>query len=308
MQKKISKLNLFKQFANLDEYTGECRIVDKSEFIGDYSALYFTNGGDWCRRTTFAKAPNNYKFATATRTGRINLLWDANDDEKARVEEYFKAHCNFINSTNKVKDKTKDKIKDKTKDNKDNKDNIPTRCSLGIKYIKSFGKFESSSDTTRAIRNDILEFYKTQSCVGCGSNSELQCDHKNGLYNNLRVLNLETQTPEDFQSLCRHCNCQKRQVEKKTRETNKRYGATNIPHLRPFGINYIEGDETLDINNPNTLRGTYWYDPVAFTKYIHTQQLQQLINNTKPNDYDINLINKMKHMSISNKKKIIKKK
>lgn len=267
-EKKISKLNLFKKFVNLDEDTGECRIVDKSEFIGDYSALYFTNDGDWCRRTTFAKAPNNYKFATATGTGRINLLWDANDDEKAKVEEYLKAQCNFINSSNKVKDKAKDKSKDKSKDK--TKDNIQTPCSAGIKYIKSFGKFESSN-TTRAIRKDILEFYKTQSCVNCGSNTELQCDHKNGLYNNLRVLNLETQTLDDFQSLCRHCNCQKRQVEKKTRETGKRYGATNIQHLQPFGINYIEGDDTLDINNPNTLRGTYWYDPVAFTKYIHTQ-------------------------------------
>lgn len=303
MQKKISKLNLFKKLANLNEDNGECRIVDKAEFIGEYIELNFTNGGDWCRRTSFSKAPNNYKIATATGTGRINLLWDADDDEKARVEEYFKEHCNFINLTNKTKDKTKDKVKDKAKDKKDN---IRTRCGVGIKYIRSFGKFVASSDTTRAIRKDILEFYKTQSCVGCGSNAELQCDHKNGLYNDIRVLNLKTQTLDDFQSLCRHCNCQKRQVEKKTRETGKRYGATNIPHMRPFGINYTEGDDTLDINNPNTLRGTYWYDPIAFTKYIHQQQQtkQQIlpVSSDKNIIGIIDIIDKMEQMSISKKK------
>ena len=276
-QKKSSKLNLFKKLANLNEDTGECRIVDKAEFINEYRDLNFTNGGDWCRRSSFSKAPNNYKIATATGTGKINLLWDANDDEKARVEEYFKLHCNFVNA-------------------KDKKNKEQNRTSASIKYIRSFGKFDASSDKTRAIRKDILEYYKTKSCVNCGSNAELQCDHKNGLYNDPRVLNLETQTLDDFQSLCRHCNCQKRQVEKKTRETGKRYEATNIPHMRAFGINYIEGDETVDINNPNALRGTYWYDPIAFTAYIHMQH-QQL-----PNHSDANLIDKMAKMSISKKK------
>jgi 5-methylcytosine-specific restriction endonuclease McrA len=261
--KKNSKLNLFKKLANLDENTGECRIVDKSEFIDEYSCLQFTNGGDWCRRTSFSKPPNNLKIATATSTGKINLLWDADNDEKASVEEYFKTHCNFVKSSG-----------------------------ASIKYIKSFGKFECSN-TTRAIRKDILEYYKMQSCVNCGSKAELQCDHKNGLYNDTRVLNLETQTLEDFQSLCRHCNCQKRQIEKKTRETGKRYGATNIPHLRPFGIDFIEGDMRVDINNPNALRGTYWYDPIAFTKYIHSQLPRQSVSS------DTNLIDTIAQMSIN---------
>ena len=262
----MSKFDLFKKLANLDENTGESRIVDKAEFIGEYADLYFTNGGDWCRRSLFSKEPNNYKFATAKGTGKINLLWDADDDEKASVEEYFKKNCDFKKSHG-----------------------------ICIKYFKSFGKFESSYKT-RAIRKDILEYYKTKSCVNCGSNAELQCDHKNGLYNDPRVLNLETQTLDDFQSLCRHCNCQKRQVEKKTRETGKRYGATNIPLMRPFGIDYIEGNETMDVSDPNALKGTYWYDPIAFTTYIHMQH-QQL-----PNHSDTNLIDKMAKMSISKKK------
>lgn len=244
-QPKLSKLQLFKQLAKLDESTGECRIVDKDEFTGIYSCLKFTNGGDWCRRSTFSKEPNNYKIATATGTGKINLLWTPdkdNDNEKTQVEQYFKANCNF-----------------ETKKG--------SRSSNGIKYIKSFGKWQSSN-TSRAIRKDILDYYKKQPCANCGSNAELQCDHKNGLYNDPRVLNLATQTMADFQSLCRHCNCQKRQVDKDTRATGKRYGATNIPHLKPFGIDFIEGDETLDIKNPSAMRGTYWYDPFAFCNYI----------------------------------------
>lgn len=115
----------------------------------------------------------------------------------------------------------------------------------------------------RPIRKDIKEYYKNKSCVACGSNSDLVCDHKNDLYNDLRVLNAKTQTIDDFQSLCRHCNLRKRQVSKQTKETGKRYGATNIPSI-PFGIDFISGDETYDENDVDAMKGTYWYDPVAF--------------------------------------------
>lgn len=280
--KKLSKLDLFKQLAALNKDTGECRIVDKAEFINEYADLNFTNGGDFCRRSSFTKAPNNYKIATATSTGKIKLLWNADDDEKTNVEQYFRLNCNFVNT-------------------KDKKDKERNRSNTGIKYIKSFGYVESSN-ATRAIRKDILEFYKSQSCVGCGSNSELQCDHKNGLYNDPRILNLETQTVNDFQSLCRHCNCQKRQVEKNSKSTCKRYGATNIPHMRAFGIDFIEGDDTLDINNPNALRGTYWYDPIEFTKYIH-MRLQRVLNPI-PIHNNINIIEEMAKMSINEKEKL----
>ena len=84
---------------------------------------------------------------------------------------------------------------------------------------------------------------KDSACVVCGSKSDLVTDHKNDLYNDPRVLSIKTQTLDDFQCLCNHCNLQKRQVSKKTRETKKRYGATNIPQLKVFGIDFISGDE-----------------------------------------------------------------
>jgi len=38
--------------------------------------------------------------------------------------------------------------------------------------------------------------------------------------------------------------------------------------LKSFGINFIEGDETFDINDINAMKGTFWYDPVEFMKNI----------------------------------------
>lgn len=122
----------------------------------------------------------------------------------------------------------------------------------------------------RPIHTDIQKYYKKTigKCCHCGSTSSLVTDHKNDLYNDPRVLNRETQTKEDFQCLCTHCNLQKRQINIETRKKNKRYGATNIPQYEAFGIDFIEGDETFHKNNINAMVGTYWYDPVAFMKHI----------------------------------------
>tara|TARA_B110000261_G_scaffold66045_2_gene77484 strand:+ start:1325 stop:1981 length:657 start_codon:yes stop_codon:yes gene_type:complete len=124
----------------------------------------------------------------------------------------------------------------------------------------------------RPIRDDIHKYHKSQGsgCVVCGSQSDLVTDHKNDLYNDPRVLDTKTQFKEDFQCLCNHCNLLKRQILKKTKETGKRYGATNIPSNLVFGIDFIEGDETFDKNNIDAMVGTYWYDPVKFMDYIKT--------------------------------------
>lgn len=120
----------------------------------------------------------------------------------------------------------------------------------------------------RPIRKDIDKHYKQSSCVVCGSRSDLITDHKNDLYNDIRVLNTSTQVLDDFQCLCNHCNLQKRQIAKKTKETGKRYGATNIPFLKIFGIDYIEGNEHYDPKDINAMKGTFWYDPIKFMNYL----------------------------------------
>ena len=212
-----------------------CRkdFVEKDEFIGEYATLFFKNGGDWCRHETFDKTI--YKCATMKANGKINFLWSASDIEKEEVTKNFRDNFKILKGNN-------------------------------IKYFKIFGI--KTIDLSHPICKKIKDHYKKMPCVNCGSNSDLQCDHKNGLYNNPRVLDIKTQLLDDFQSLCRHCNDQKRQVEKKIKETGIRYGATNIPSLKILGIDFIEGDETYNCEDINALKGTYWYDPIEFMKQI----------------------------------------
>ena len=54
---------------------------------------------------------------------------------------------------------------------------------------------------------------------------------------------------------------------KKTKQTGKR-GATTIPSLAIFGVDFVEGDETFDETNIVAMVGTYWYDPVDFMKKL----------------------------------------
>lgn len=139
-----------------------------------------------------------------------------------------------------------------------------------IQKLRTIGLSDNES-LSRPIRTDIHHYHKNVigRCVVCGSRSSLITDHKNDLYNDLRVLNINTQTIDDFQCLCTHCNLQKRQVSKKQKETQRRYNTTNIPQLTTFGIDFISGDETFDPNDPNAMVGTYWYDPVAFFEYVN---------------------------------------
>lgn len=144
--------------------------------------------------------------------------------------------------------------------------NKPSAKILAVRtngYNKDF-----SIAINRPIREDIKLFYKKIPCVVCGSKSDLVTDHKNDLYNDPRVLCTKTQTIDDFQSLCNHCNLQKRQILKKTIETNKRYSAKNIPSLAIFNIDFIEGDKTFNIKDINAMKGTYWYDPIEFMKQV----------------------------------------
>jgi hypothetical protein len=51
VEKKQSKLELFKELGNFNTATNSTRVVNKSEFTGKYAHLNFNNGGDWCRQT-----------------------------------------------------------------------------------------------------------------------------------------------------------------------------------------------------------------------------------------------------------------
>lgn len=133
--------------------------------------------------------------------------------------------------------------------------------------------FNNENINKRQIKKFIKDYHYKSGCVSCGCKSGLVIDHKNDLYNDPRVLNINTQYISDFQCLCNHCNIQKRQICKYTKDNNKRYGATNIPKLKIFGIDFISGDETFNINDIDSLKGTYWYDPIAFMEYIKNNLL-----------------------------------
>jgi hypothetical protein len=150
---------------------------------------------------------------------------------------------------------------------KDGKGSIKGLRTIGFSDDELYG-------AARPIRGDIEKYHKAMGCVVCGSHSDLVTDHKNDLYNDLRVLDRKTQTIDDFQCLCNHCNLQKRQVSKVTKDTCKRIGATTIPSLAIFGIDFVEGDENIDESDVNAMVGTYWYDPVEFMKKIKEKLLK----------------------------------
>lgn len=230
----MSKKALFLSLSGFDPATpNKINIVNVDKFIGEYASLALGNGGSWCRRSAWKK----HKVATMKCNGKINYLWHATKDDEKLVKKAFAKYP-------------------KCKGNK-------------IQYIGIFGIAEQHNN--RPIRKDIKQYYRKQSCCVCGSNVDIVVDHKNDLYNDSRVLNIDTQEFSDFQSLCNHCNLQKRQVCKKTRATGKRYGATNIPMLKPFAIDFTQGDETFDTKDINAMKGTFWYDPIAFMESIKTQ-------------------------------------
>lgn len=247
--KKNSRPYKLLQIANLDENYNSL-YMDTNEIFNIEPKLKFKNGNDLTRSdSTLAKfykiltIPNNYPNKD------INLLWNYTDEEK----EFYENEIN----------------------NKLENEELKITGDTTIKYLKFCGKNEEINDYTRQIRDDIMKFYKDKPCVSCGTTSNLQCDHKNGAYNDTRVMNIETQELNDFQSLCCHCNIVKRQSIKYMKQQNKRQSAKLIPKLEIFDIDFTSGYETFDLNDPDCLIGTYWYDPIDFMKKIK----EKLFNN-----------------------------
>lgn len=213
------------------------RWVNTNEFIGEYACLAFNNGGTWTRKENIGKY---WKIITVKENGTFRYPgWTPSTEEKHEINSDFYNHF------------------------------TPSKRGNRIQYIKIHGPNENNIQRTinSRIKNYFIE-NNMMKCVVCGSCSDLQYDHKNDLYNDPRVLNVNTQEVDDFQILCRHCNDQKRNCMVKTRNTGKRYGATRIPQLAYHGIDFIEGDETFDVNDINAMKGTYWYDPVEFMKFL----------------------------------------
>lgn len=221
----MPKSSKIELFKKLGNYNNETRFVNVSEFVGEYASLQLGNGGSWCRESQLGK---KYKFVTVKKNGKIVHSRNCREEDKARVA----LPADFVKQPG-----------------------------ISIALIKIIGPYDASS-STRAIRADIKAAFKDSVCVVCGTGNP-EIDHKNGLYNDPRVLSTKTQRVDDFQPLCKHCNDQKRQTYKWQTENGRRYPATKIPS---HSIDFVEGDEKYDPNDPNAMVGTYWYDPVEFMK------------------------------------------
>ena len=227
LKPNLSNISRFLELSQYNPETKRSRMVCCDEFTGDYQYLENKNGGSWCRFDgSFGK---KYKVVTVKKNGRVKYSWDPEDTEIEEIQTM-----------------------------------IPPSDGVGIwiHHIMIYG--EQNLDSSRPIGQSVRDALSAGPCVSCGTNSNIEIDHKNGLYNDPRVLTLTGQTVDDFQPLCKHCNDQKRQTYKKMKETGIRYRATSIPALKMFGIDYIAGDASYDINDPNTMIGTYLYDPVEF--------------------------------------------
>lgn len=127
---------------------------------------------------------------------------------------------------------------------------------------------KTNTNNSRQIKQEIQKIITNNRCVNCGTTNDIVCDHKNDLYNDKSVLNVKTQTIEDFQPLCNHCNLQKRQIAKEEYDNKKLFSAKCLPQFQIYEYEFPWEKKTYDIKNPYTKKDTYWYDPVEFMRKI----------------------------------------
>ena len=136
----------------------------------------------------------------------------------------------------------------------------------------------------RPIDKKIHKEITSNSCVVCGTNETI-CDHKNDLYNDERVLNIKTQTVDDFQPLCNHCNLQKRQICRLEQENKKIYSAKNIQRYKIYDFEFPWEKKNYDNLDIHCKTDTFWYDPVKFDTnvYCYTRYVIPIITELKRN-------------------------
>ena len=103
-------------------------------------------------------------------------------------------------------------------------------------------------------------------CVILGT-SNPECDHKNGMKNEDRVMQNQEQKLSDFQPLSKAANDAKRQFCKECRRTGVRYDAKQLG----YPISYYEGGAYHN-NEENACIGCFWYDPIEFRKHLQEKK------------------------------------
>lgn len=219
-----SKINLF---LKISKFNGL-----ESEFVNItlIKELKLGNGGSWCR---FDGKIGIYKVVTVKGNKTYRYSWGLTKKEKIRIDnDIIKLDFDFPIKKN------------------------------SIIYVKIYG-LNDEFFINKTIRKDIIKFYIDKPCVSCGTFSNIEIDHKNGLYNDKRVMTLETQTINDFQPLCKHCNCVKREFVKKSK-----LNGFWIPPPPPF-MKFYKKEKFGD-----SMENIYWYDPIKFTE-LFLQNIQE---------------------------------
>lgn len=144
---------------------------------------------------------------------------------------------------------------------------LDTNKGTGIIGIYVYSK--RTNYQKRPINKNIHKEITKNSCVVCGSKSDIICDHKNDLYNDERVLKEETQIMDDFQPLCNHCNLQKRQVCKEEEQKQQLYSAKNIQRYKQYRFEFPWEKKIFDKKDIYCKNDTYWFDPVEFDNKIY---------------------------------------
>ncbi len=173
-----SKINIFK-----DKYldvNGQSKLIERYEELD--SRLRWTSGDSIFRFDGILG--KKYKYCTFKKK-EIRYSWDKNELEQNKIENQHK------------------QIK------------FPIKCGNSVHFIKFYGKKEKEDLIDEGIRKDIWKTITQMNCLNCFTNKDIQCDHKNDLKNDPRVLIKETQQLDDFQPLCRHCNMKKKKCKTK---------------------------------------------------------------------------------------------
>lgn len=157
----------------------------------------------------------------------------------------------------------------------------PTKRVQGIIGIYVHSKKQTKNEN-KPTRRDIGQIIRNKSCVVCGT-TETVCDHKNDLYNDSRVLNIETQQESDFQPLCNHCNLQKRTVSRKEHKLQKIYSAKRISQYQVYPFEFPWEKKAYDPTDKFCKHDTYWFDPVEFNRKIfcYSSYVWPIVNKIK---------------------------
>lgn len=138
----------------------------------------------------------------------------------------------------------------------------------GVSSIKLDGFNKNRVQQAKSIRQDILKHYRNEKCVilDVVSSNGMECDHKNGMYNDYSNMSKDEQDINDFQAMSKAANDAKRQHCKVCKATHKRYDAKRLG----YSESYLYGDE-----NSQNCEGCYWYDPKLFNSVISKDYKKQ---------------------------------